>query len=158
VFIIIVGHRVTGTQVVVDLSRDVTNLFDISCPYNDDYRNFWVYGCPTTPSDDIYPNITGFWAACNKNCEIIYNNRGSLSNPVKLWVATYIEGDSSISVSGTNKAGRDVYDFGSIQSKKNTEWCYTEIDIAKFPDASVSNSIILFFDWMHVYLNFNKAF
>lgn len=142
----------TGVQVVFDNAVDIAQVADISCPYQDDYMDFWVYGCPREPKDDIYPDKTGFWSGCKTGCSLVYHG-GSLPKPSKLWVSTYMTGfPASIEISGKSSlgGGESEWDFGYIDSTEEV-WCYQEIDLANFPgqDAAVSGGDFL-------KLNFSK--
>lgn len=132
-------NAVTANHVVFDQFSDITKVADISCAYQDDYADFWVYGCPTNPSQDIYPEVTGFWTACNSNCEIIYYG-GLLPRPKNLWVLTYMEGDLNITFSGKRNYGDPEFDqdFGQIIGDYQQGWCYQEIDLTSFPSSDAS--------------------
>lgn len=132
---------VTGVQVVFDNAADIGQVASVSCPYQEDYADFWVYGCPRDPKEDVFPDKMGFWTGCGTGCSLIYHG-GSLPKPAKLWVATYMTGTpASIEVSGKSSPGEggSTWEFGYIDSNEEV-WCYEEIDLSNVPgqDSAVS--------------------
>lgn len=129
-------------QLSFNTEKDVSKAIDISCVYNEDHADNWVYGCPAVPEEDLYPTHTGYWSACNEKCDLVYYG-GSLPHPQKLKVAAYIVGNGSIVITGKdNYEDIDfIHDFGSLQAPAAKKWCYHEVDLTQVTGADATVQI-----------------
>lgn len=148
---------VSGVQVVFDKATDTGNILDISCPYNEDYADFFVFGCPREPKEEASPDRVGFWTGCKEPCTLTYFG-GLLPKPKKLLVAAYMEGyESAISVGGKGAPTDPEYgiDFGKIETGDEI-WCYREVELEGEGGSSPGVSRIPFLADFGVFMSHNK--
>ncbi|ODM99110.1 hypothetical protein Ocin01_07549 [Orchesella cincta] len=132
-------------SIVLDLhSHASKEWLDISCVYNDDYKDFWVFGYPVTLTPEEGEGGAGkkgFWTpGTAESCEIKYYGGPAFENPKSLTLQIYIKGTSSIiEVKGRKSPLEAQWDeqpvVPPITSATGEGWRVVPIDMASQTDA-----------------------
>lgn len=144
---------VASEKVTVDLhSASAKHLLDVNCLYNEDYKDFWVYGYPVelTGSNDRFPEFSGFWTPGQaQTCEIVYYGGGAMPQAKSLSISYFQEGQTEIQVSSKYSVVEENFTDIATVTSEDQGWTEIQIELParslvfKFTLVSMDKNMIL---------------
>jgi len=137
-------------SIELDLNSDQSKEWlEVSCVYNNDYNDFWVFGYPVTlTGDDDQPNRQGFWTPGSaKKCEIHYYGGSNSVQAKSITFHLYLKGSSS-KVEIKAKAHPFSPDFNiTMGDVTGSGWIEKTVDV---PDKAM---VWMDLSYVHEYMN-----